>query len=274
MYIHVFFIVIIEKHLLCFKYAGYKKKVTPIVLMDFTLYEDVQECFQTFTSVITHLLSLTSISFLRRACILQSSGPSSIKLPSELAEKIKEASDIESLMNELVFSGFWSWIDTRLVEAMAAATNNPETRQLVKDYKSFVHGKKISEILPNFPGPQTKDQYIERLTCKLNKFAGDVTVKDLLNFKSLLETVILDINEGSLRVDKIKEGCIEMCCYISDHLFTHAYQSSLKKTNKFSSLHIRYLDFKGYPRIYSLQGTKQMYGSSSLSLPPTGMLTN
>ena len=251
-------------------FIGYKKKnPNPPIRIDFRSFENIQQVFQKFTSTITSLLRVANINTIRRACILQSSGPSAIKLPADLVIKIQRIGSIDDLIDELAFSGVLTWIDTRLFEAMAAASSIPEPLELIREYKSFVYEKKISEILPNSPDMSTKHQYIKKVSCKINIPADELTIGELINFKKILETVVLDINEGSLELNHITEGCIEMHCYISTHLFTHAYQSSLENTDKFSGLHIRYVDFKDYPKIYSVQNTQQMH---EFSLPSTGML--
>ena len=248
---------------------GYQKKIRPTIYIDFESFENVQQVFQKLISTITDLLRVPNIDTLRRACILQHVGPSGVKLQLELLDKIKKINSIDRLIDELAYSGFLSWIDTRLLEAMAAASSIPEPLQLIKDYKHFVYEKKITEILPNSPDMSTKMQYIKKVSCKINIPVNELTVRELINFKKALETVILDINEGSLELNHITEGCIEMHCYIPTHLFTHAYQSSLKNTDKFSNLHIRYVDFKDNPKIYSVQNAQQIHG---FSLPSTGML--
>lgn len=243
-------------------------------MVDFTSFENIEQAFQKITSVIRRLLRVTDIGTIRAAIFLQCSGPSGIKLPEELCHNIRNITTTDMLIDDLAFFGVWTWIDTRLMEAMAAASSIPETLQVVKDYKKFLYAKKISEILPNSPNLHTKRQYVDKLMVKLNVSADDVTVGELFNFKSVLETVILDIKEGSLTLDHLDKGCIEMHCYIPIHFLTHAYQSSIKRTHQFSSLHIRYLEFKGYVKIYSLQSTKQAHDGLSLSLPSTGIVTS
>ena len=259
----------------CFN-IGYSKKeysTTPTPLVDFDRFENVGQAFQDFTTVLTSLLRIPNIATIRRACILQGMGPFGITLPDVLSNRIQSISKIDDLIDELTYSGFMTWIDTRLVEAMAAASTSstPKPLDLVKQYKNFVYRKKLSEILTDFPDPETKMQYVAKVSIKVNKFVSDVTVKELLNYKKVLEIVVLDVRQGSLSLSNITEGCIEMHCYIAFHLLAHAYQSSLRNANKFSSLHIRYLEFQGYPRIYSLENTKQRCGGLLLSLPSTGM---
>ena len=255
---------------------GYKEKdVSTAPLMNFELFENVGQAFQNFTTAVASLLRISNIAIVRRACISQAMSPSGIRLPFEFVEKIKQISNIDSLIDELTFSGYWTWIDTRVVEAMAAASisSTPKTLHLIKQYKSYLYPKKLSEVLTNFPDRNTKTEYVRKVSCKVNKFVDDTTIQELLDFKRLLETIVLDIRQDTLTLDKITEGCIVIHCYIPIQLFTHAYQSSLKKTNKFSRLHIRYLDFNGYPKIYSLQDTREIHGGLLLSLPSTGMLT-
>ena len=241
------------------------------MLIDFSLFENVQQIFQKLITVITSLLRVTSIIDLRRACIIQSSGPSAVKFSEDLIHDIRSAKNIDSLMDVLAFRGLLTWTDTRLLETLASVSSIPEPLQLIKDYKSFVYAKNMFEILPNSPDISTKRAYVQKLCCKINVSADELTVHKLMDFTNVLEAVILDINEGLLVIDRIKEGCIEIHFYIPVCLFRHAYQSALENTKKFSNLHIRYLDFNGYPKIYAVQSSKkQMY--NDFSLPLTGML--
>ena len=271
MYIYFYYITELIYHVLVIT-IGYQERDKSTTMINFTSFENVEQAFQRITSVVRRLLRVTDIGTIRAAVFLQCSGPSGIKLSDEVRHQLKNVTNTDQLIDELVYSNAWTWIDKRLMEGMAAASSLSETLQIVKDYKKFLYAKKISEILPNSPNLNTKRQYVDKIMIKLNMSADDVTVGELFNFKSVLETVILDINMGSLALDHLAEGCIEMHCYIPIHFLTHAYQSSIKSTHRFSDFHIRFLEFKGYLRIYSLQSTSQTCNSLSMFLPSTGMV--
>jgi len=218
--------------------AGYIEAKTRIISTDFSKFDDLGQAFNYLSSTITNLFKVSNFSNIRRACIVQNNVPSGARLSPELVESIKRAKTVDELIDEILYAGYWTWMDLSLMDAMAAASGLPYALQLVQKYRSFLYSKPLNEVLPSIPSEGMKSEYYHKLCCKINKSTYELTVQDLVHHKRMLEDVILDIKEGFLDITHIKEGCIEVEYCISSQMVFHAYQQSLKNRNKFSSLHI------------------------------------
>lgn len=236
--------------ILCTGYTDLNPDVTSI---DF---KNVMQAFQTFQANVTRLLCSSDLDILRNACILQNIGPEGTNLPDEFLGSIHKLSSTRDLINQIVKCSLLSWMDIELIDAMAAASRIPEAICLVEKYKDFVFSKKVKEILPRHPNQILRNDFLKKLSCKINKDPDEVTVGDLVEFKATLAQAILEINKRSLNLESISEGCIEVHYYIPRKLVSRAYQSSLKNRDKFGNLHIRYLHFEGHDKVYSMECSK------------------
>jgi len=237
-------------------YIGYTDLNPDVTSIDFNKFGGLMPAFQKFQGRITKLLCASDFDILRNACITQNSGPGGTNLPPEFLDHIQGISNIRDLINQVIRNGFFTWINVSLVEAMAAASEIPEAFYLVNKYKDFAFQKKLGEILPCTSNQKLQSEYLEKLSLKINKTPDEITVEDLVKYKTVLEEVILDINKGSLHLESISEGCIEVHCLIPIQLISHAYESSLKNRSKLRDLHIRYLHFEGHDRIHSIECSK------------------
>ena len=160
------------------------------------------------------MLKVASFNNLRRACILQNNVPSGAHLTPELVNRIKKTSNVDELVDEIVSAGLWSWIGVSIMDAMAAASSIPDALNLVRKYKVYAFSKYLDEIIPSVPVTTNKEEYLRKVSCKINKSLYNLTVADLAIHKEQLETVILDINRGSLTIADISEGMNSAQCYI------------------------------------------------------------
>ena len=152
-------------------------------------------------------------------------------------------------------SPYWSWIDLRLLEGIVIASGSSTANNLLIDYQNVVFSKKLLEVLPSIPNKKVKDAYYSKITSKINKDLEDITVSDLLKFRSELETVIMDIKIGTCALANIKEGCIEIDWFVPMHCIDHAYKSACLKCHKFHTLDLQYLQIGSYRKIYDPMST-------------------
>jgi len=189
---------------------------------------------------------------------MQNTSPSGARLPAEFIQRIQNISKTDDLIDLIVLNKYFTWIDIRLIDAMASASDMPEALSLVRQYKSFAFSKSLEEILPSdlTSGADTKSDYLYKVSVKINRSPAEITVNDLLVHKRVLEAVIFDIREGMLNLESISIGCIEVKYCIPFQLVSHAYQCTLKSRSKFSDLHIRYVHFESYDKIYAMESSK------------------
>ena len=166
-----------------------------------------------------------------------------------MVQKIKTANNLNALLDTLAESPYWSWIDLRLLEAMVTASGSSVAKDLLTKYRNTVFSKKLLEVLPSVPNIEIKDEYYSKIVSKVQKDLEHVMVSDLLEFKSQLETVIMDIARGTCSLAYIKEGCIEIHWFVPTHCIEDAYKSAYLKRHKFSTLHLQYLQIGAHRKI-------------------------
>jgi len=217
---------------------------------EFAEFEDVGEAFISLQTNITLMLMKPHFPLLRRACIAQQKTPRGVKLPKQLETEIQNAQNIDMLLDSLVVTPYWSWIDVRLLQAIVRASNIPQAIQILKNYKSAVFSRKLIDMLPNIPSKEIKEKYYDKIVTKLEKDASNMTVADLLEFQTELETVIMDIGKGTCALDNIKSGCIEVHWFIPTHYVDSAYQSASTRCHIFNEIHLLWLQIAHYPVIH------------------------
>ena len=233
-------------------------------LIPFAEFDTVSEAFVFLTSQLKLLLAKTDFSDIKRSCIEQINTPSGAQLPPELVEKVNLCTNITMLFEVLAQSPYWSWIDVRLLKVMAAASGLMEAIQLLSNYKKAIFSKKLFDILPNAPSKKVKEEYYTKIVTKINKKPNEMTVADLLEFQSELETVIMDITKGVCILEHLEKGCIEIHWYIPTSCVDKAYQTARVRCYQFKHLHLLYLKIGHYPVIHDPLSLPDLVSAPSL----------
>ena len=178
-------------------------------------------------------------------------------MPPDVVQKIQTADNLDTLLDILTATEYWSWIDLRLLETLVVASGSTAAQDIVDKYKATVYSKKLIDILPNAPSKEIRDAYFTKIVSKVGKNSDEITVADLIEFRSKLERVIMDINNGTCVLEHIADGCIEIHWFIPTHYIDHAYEAACLKQHKFHELHLLYLQIGNKPvlhvTIHSLQ---------------------
>ena len=218
--------------------------------VDITQFKSIRAAFIHLTSNISKLLQNGDFYAIRRSCIEQIHTPSGAQLSPDMVKDIKTAKNLNVLLDTLADSPYWSWIDLRLLEAMVVASGSSAANNLLTSYQSNVFSMKLLEVLPSVPSVEVKDEYYSKIVSKIDKNIEEITVSDLLKFRSQLETVIMDIKTGTCALAHIEEGCIEIQWLIPTHCIDRAFKSACLKRDKFHTLHLQVLQIRTY-KIYS-----------------------
>ena len=104
-------------------------------MMSIAEFDTVGEAFVFLTSQLKSLLAKADFSDIKRSCIEQIKTPYGAQLSAELVKSIKSCENVTMLFEILAESAYWSWIDIRLLKAMAAASGLVEANQLLSKYK-------------------------------------------------------------------------------------------------------------------------------------------
>ena len=207
---------------------------------------------------------------MRRAILQQRRTPRGVQFPDDLHQSIKAARELDTLLDILADSDYWSWVDLRLLDALIVSSGIQEAKLLIQKYKDAIFPKKLSEILDKLPLPQQKEHkaaYTTRVGTKIQKEPDDVTVGDLSYYCNILETVIMDINNGSCVLEHLDNGCLEIHWLIPTHCRFHAYKSALNNRHKFCDIDLQYLQIEPYPPIYDPFTIQPTMLSTLLRLP-------
>ena len=238
--------------------------------IDFSDCDDISSAFSLLTAEINKLLKRADFFALRRAILQQRKAPRGVQFPDDLYQSIKTAQDLDTLLDLLADSQYWSWVDLRLLETLIMSSGIREAKGLVKKYKEVIFSKKLSEVLDDLPIPQRKehrDAYTAKVASKIQKEPNEVTVGDLSYYCNILETVIMDISKSSCVLEHLDTGCLEIHWLIPTHCRFHAYKSALNNRHKFCDIHLQYLQIEPYPPIYDPFTIQPTMLSTLLCLP-------
>ena len=241
-----------------------QEKQEIVASFDISNFDSIREAYIYLTSNVSKLLQKEDFYTIRRSCIEQINTPSGAQLSPDMVQKIKTASHLNALLDTLAESPYWSWIDLRLLEAMVTASGSSVAKELLTKYRNAVFSKKLLEVLPSVPNKEIRDAYYSKVASKFQKDLEHIIVSDLLQFKSQLETVIMDIANGTCSLARIEEGCIVIHWFIPTHCIALAYKSACLKRHKFSTLHLQYLQIGTHKKIYDLSSQQP---SQAITLP-------
>ena len=217
---------------------------------DISKFTSVRAAFIYLTSNVSKLLQNEDFPTIRRSCIEQINTPSGAQLSPDIVQKIKSTKNLNSLLDILVESPYWSWIDLRLLEGIVIASGSSVAQCLLQDYQNVVFSKKLLEVLSSVPNKEVKDTYYSKIVSKIKKDLKEIIISDLLKFQSELESVIMELKNGTCALARIEGGCIEIEWFIPMHCIDHAYNSACLKRHKFQSLSLQYLQIGSYREIY------------------------
>ena len=247
--------------------------VSPIAsstIVNFSDYDDISQAFLLLTTKVTKLLERAHFGGLRRALLQQRRTPGGVQFPDDLHQRIKVAQNLDTLLDELADSDYWSWIDLRLLDALIISSDIPEAKILVDKYREAIFSRKLSEVLDKLPLPQQKEQkeaYTTKVGSKIQKEPDEITVGDLSQYRAKLEKVIMDINYGTCVLEHLDTGCLEIHWLIPVHCRFHAYKSALNNRHKFCEIHLQYLHIEPYAPIYDQFTIQPTMLSTLLRLP-------
>ena len=190
---------------------------------------------------------------LRRAIVQQRNTPLGVQFPDDVYQSIKTAQDLDTLLDLLADSKHWNWVDLRLLDTLIVSSGISAAKVLVTKYKETIFPKKLSEVLDKLFMPQQrkdKEDYTSRVGMKIKKEPDEITVADLSRFALVLETVIMDINNGTCVLEHITKGCLEIYWLIPTHCRFHAYKSALNNRHRFCEIQLQCLHIEPYSIIY------------------------
>ena len=174
--------------------------------IDFTNCPDIPTAFSLLTVELHKLLKRANFAILKFGVLKQRWTPGGIEFPDDLQRRIKAARELDTLLDVLVDSGYWNWVDLRLPSALIVSSGIQEAELLIQNYINAIFPKKLSDILPLPQQKEQKDAYISRVAAMIEKEPNEITVRDLARNSDILEAVIMDINNGSCVLKHLSTG--------------------------------------------------------------------
>ena len=234
--------------------------------IDFSDCDNINQGFVLLVAELSEVLESVKFPKLKRAFQMRILG---VQLPDDLKAKIKDAKQLDDLLDALVNSKYWNFADLRLIDVLVFSSGIREAKTLVDKYKEAFFGTKLIDVLQIFtknPPNQCKE-YTYRVAIKISKEPDEMTVGDLADCCSKLEKVILDISEGSCVLDHIEEACVKIHLLMPICCSYHAYKSALNNRCKFFRFCLEYLRIGSYGVIYDQFTIQPTVLSTLLCLP-------
>ena len=198
-----------------------------------------------------NILKCCDLSALKNVVFRLALTPDGVELEKRLKRKIKRAKSSSELLDALEKSHSYSWLDTRLIVALAYSSECFTAVQLIKAYQNFLFPKKLLDVLPNKRKYlETKPAYLTAVTTKTGKDANQITVGDFVGYRWIIEDVILDLGKGLLNIEHVNEGCLVINYLMPVHYSFNAYKMALHNCHKFYTIDLIHVEIGKHPLIY------------------------
>lgn len=203
------------------------------------------------TTELKNILSTKHFSDIKTSCISQSNTPNSVKLTPKFKADIMNTGNLDDLFQLLSDCPYCSWLDIRLLSAMAAASLSAQADNLIESYEKVIFQRRLSDVLPTVSRKKSLNpsEYYKKVITKVTQNSDTMTIGDLFKFRDNLETVIMDIQKGSCSFHSINKGCIEIHLYMPSELAKHAYESAICQKDKFHDINLQSLQIGEFPKI-------------------------
>ena len=174
----------------------------PIAPLNFSPSENIDLAFTRLSASVLTLLEDVNFSTLQRAAIERANSPKMIQKSNELVSIVNAANSFQNLCISLSNTQYWNFLDTRLMEAMVAASMIPAAQQSVENFKRTYFGMTLGEAAPYFPTVTAHDALRE----KLDKDPSKMTIFELHKHRFFLETELLQTGPDTITICRIVIG--------------------------------------------------------------------
>jgi len=182
--------------------------------LTFTKEEDMESAFSRLSISVVRAIRTSNFIDLQLAAMDKAK---SLRFPKshELLPQIDEVTTFEKLCVMLRKSTYWSFLDTRIMEALVTASMIPTVQQSVENYKKTYFAMSLEKVAPYFPiDIQVKPGYtaVEEV---LSSDPKKMTVHQLHKHRFYLETELFQTGSGTCSICKIVIGSVKITWQIS-----------------------------------------------------------
>jgi len=217
---------------------------------DFKKCKTLNEAFSTLTTKIRPILKNGNFRDIRRSCFEQFNPASGCKLPEEQIKEIKDCKNVDDLFDVLAMTPYWCSLDIRVLEGMAAASDQEDAVATIELYRRVIYPQKFFEFDLCFSAEENNagygnNEFYTTIKEKYNIDPKTVTVEDLVKHRSHAERrrMCLDM----LAFANIDPGSLVIYWLIPKVTAYYAYYS-IKKSCYLSDSIVSF-EINGYPLI-------------------------
>ena len=210
----------------------------------------IADAYTSLNTELGYVLKTAEVPMLKASLYSQTHTPSGVTLDEPLQADIEAANSGEDLIVALGKSTSCNWLDIRLLNTLARATRSPIALNLIKAYETLLYSKSLKEALPKFSLPRFKKKsYLTEVSMKLDVPEDKITIGDVVKYQWEIEEVILDLGKGILKLEHVKEGCLEIYCAIPVKFTFGAYKMALHNRHKTHLLRVMHIKLGNLPLI-------------------------
>ena len=212
-------------------------------------YADDNDPLGAFTYLFSNLSELfqhEDFTKIKRTCLLRGAG-----FAPDFREKMKAATNTEEVLDVLDdYYTYCNWLNIRYLQIIVKNAKISKAEQLIDCFKKHFYTKKVSEVKQYIDYKSFDSRYVQIIRLKINKSADRLTVENLTDYCRELE--YMGLPEGSVTpTDSGQPGCLLLACAIPLHCCLHAYKMISLSSFRLRRLHIQYISFESYPKIFS-----------------------
>ena len=213
----------------------------------FTSGENIKLAFTKLTTFVTDTIKHINFSTLKRAVIEQATSPDMLYKSNDILPIVKATQSFENLCESLACTTFWSFLDIRILEAMATASFIPVAQESIKNFKRAYFGMTLKEAAPHFPVVPAKSGHTI-MEETLDKDPSQMTIGELHQHRFFLETELLEVGSNKFTICKIVVGSVQIVWQIHVDDVYQAHVALEKNLSQFAVESISHLSIPGVIR--------------------------
>jgi len=196
-------------------------------------------------SYLSELFQHEDFTRIKRMCLLRGVGFS-----PDFREKMKAATNTEEVLDVLDdYYTYCNWLNVRYLKIIVKNARMSIAEQLIDIFEKHFYSKKVSKVKEYIDCRSFDPKHVKFINVKINVCGDQWTVKELIKFCRELEN--MGLPEGSTSpADSGQPGCLLLACAIPLHCLFHAYEKIKLNSFKLRELHIQYIEFVSYPKIF------------------------
>ena len=222
--------------------VGPQSKVEP---PSFKEFDSVKSSFISLSYKLRKLLQMEDYNILKDTCV---SIVTDAQLSKQVGSKVQSSGNTNELLSALTLSPYWNWMDIRLMEMVAATSD--EAMKLLRSYKDYLYPQNLVDLLLFIPnvGKDEESNY-KMMSVKMQAKINNVTVKKFFSYRQFLES-ILNLKAGALVLKGIEKEPFNIEWLIPSNQCSHAYKSAKEGIVKFQEISIVSIHIESFEAIH------------------------